>query len=151
VLSEGRQRIVLKSAEMVNKRIDKDSAADAFVINNSAKPDDLASMRLVPFVGEISIFMLFSIDEATRKLAKRALNLLSALLTTSPGRASRVVFLGRYLHESLQEAQVHGNGPAGDVLGSLGQLLPAIITISLAHGAKRIARGKVIAKRRAAA
>jgi hypothetical protein len=37
---------------MIDKRIDGDAAIDGFVINYSTKPDGLASMRLVPFIGE---------------------------------------------------------------------------------------------------
>jgi hypothetical protein len=52
VSSEGRQGVVVKSAEMIGQRFDQYSAVDAFFVDDGAKPNDLASVRVLPLVGE---------------------------------------------------------------------------------------------------
>jgi hypothetical protein len=52
VLSERRQRVVVERAEMIGQRLNRNSAVDAFFVDDSAKPNDFPSVGLIPFIGE---------------------------------------------------------------------------------------------------
>jgi hypothetical protein len=49
---EDGQRVVVKAAEVIGERFHRDAAVDAFFIDDRAEPDNLASVMVVPFVGE---------------------------------------------------------------------------------------------------
>ena len=129
MFSEGRQRIVLEGAEMIDQRIDGDAAVDGFVINYRTKPDDLASMRLVPVVGENLDPYCLPFNAVIAEVAKLGglsfFNLAQHIDHDIDGNRhhDRMVVFGGDLHETLQEAQVHGGWLLGDDICRIRELL----------------------------